>query len=144
MKFRGGVRTMTWQKFWNSDHSIYVNARHRKLHDQLVAREAARLIPSHDCTMLDYGCGESTAADDLSCRCRKLLLFDVAPRVRSALTNRYKGHPKIEVLSPKQVQALPPASLDIIVVNSVLQYITRAELYALLAVFRLLLNDRGT
>ena len=33
---------MNWLEFWNQDTSLYVNARHRRAHYDLVARDLAR------------------------------------------------------------------------------------------------------
>ena len=35
---------MNWRDFWNRENSIYVNDRHRALHDERVARDIAALI----------------------------------------------------------------------------------------------------
>ena len=32
---------MSWQDFWDGEHSIYVNARHRMLHDRRIASDIA-------------------------------------------------------------------------------------------------------
>jgi hypothetical protein len=34
---------MDWISFWNSDHPIYVNARHRDVHYRGIAEEAWRI-----------------------------------------------------------------------------------------------------
>jgi SAM-dependent methyltransferase len=134
---------MSWREFWNGAHSIYVNSRHRMLHDCIVARDVAALLPSRNAIVLDYGCGEAGAAEDVARRCGKLILSDAAPAVRAVLTERYAGHPTVTVMSPEEVQALPRVSLDLIVVNSLLQYLSRAELDELLGVFHPLLKDTG-
>ena len=59
------------------------------------------------------------------------------------LQTRFAGNPKIEVLSPEQVERLPDASVDLLVVNSVAQYLSAAELDRLLAVWRRLLAPGG-
>jgi SAM-dependent methyltransferase len=134
---------MSWREFWNGAHSIYVSPRHQMLHDRIVARDIAALVPSRDAIVLDYGCGEAGAAEDVACRCSRLILSDAAPAVRGVLTERYAGHPTVTVMSPEEVQTLPRLSLDLIVVNSLLQYLSRAELDELLAVLHPLLKDTG-
>ncbi len=134
---------MSWKDFWDGEHSIYVNARHRMLHDRGVARDIAELVPSSDAVVLDYACGEATAADVVARRCARLILSDAAPTVRAKLETRYRGTKGIEILDPDAVKALPEGSLDLIVVNSLLQYLSRAELDALLAALRPLLKPDG-
>ncbi len=53
-----------WLEFWNGEHSIYVNERHKMLHDRLVARDVAALVPSGKPVVLDFGCGEASEARD--------------------------------------------------------------------------------
>ena len=54
---------INWLAFWDTPHSIYVNARHRDIHYRLIAEQIAALVPSPQARMLDYGCGEALHAD---------------------------------------------------------------------------------
>lgn len=134
---------MNWREYWNGPHAIYANARHRLLHFDLIARDIARLIPSRDAVMLDYGCGEADTAATLAQSCGRLYLFDTADTVRARLAARHAGDPRIVVLDEAGLAALPAGELDLIVVNSVLQYLTRDELIALLAFARDKLKAEG-
>ncbi|MGO9006369.1 MAG: class I SAM-dependent methyltransferase [Beijerinckiaceae bacterium] len=118
---------MTWRDFWNHTHSIYVNARHKALHYSSIAEDLAPLIPSPQAIVLDYGCGEALAAPQLAARCGKLYLFDGASNVEAALRQRYSGSDKIIVLSESTLDALPDGALDMIICNSVLQYLSQGE-----------------
>jgi len=73
----------------------------------------------------------------------KLILSDGAPMVRDKIAARFKDDARIVVLSPEEVAALGAGSIDMIVLNSVVQYLKRAELDALLATFRRLLAPTG-
>jgi SAM-dependent methyltransferase len=131
-----------WIAFWDSQHSIYVNARHRDVHYRTVARDIRAHLPS-GASVLDYGCGDALHAGLVAEPARRLILCEAAPKVRAALIERYRDHPKIEVRSPDEVMALPTGSLDAIVMHSVAQYLGPEELDALLAHFRRLLTERG-
>jgi hypothetical protein len=48
-----------WVAYYDSAHSIYVNAVHRDVHYARLAEEIARYVPSPASTVLDYGCGEA-------------------------------------------------------------------------------------
>jgi SAM-dependent methyltransferase len=133
----------TWRDFWNQDTPIYANERHKTLHYRGIARDIVALIPSPDAVVLDHGCGEATAADRVSAACGKLLLCDAAPLVRQRLLERFREVPNVQVLSAEGVGDLPDASLDLVVSNSVLQYLSRAELDASLALWRAKLKDDG-
>jgi SAM-dependent methyltransferase len=131
-----------WIAFWDSQHSIYVNARHRDVHYRTVARDIRALLPS-GASVLDFGCGDALHADLVAEPARRLILCEAAPKVRAALIERYRDHPKIEVRAPDEVTALPAGSLDAIVTHSVAQYLGPQQLDALLADFRRLLADTG-
>ena len=132
-----------WLSFWNSPHSIYVNAHHRDVHYRDVALQIRALVPSPTATVIDYGCGEATRADLVAEAAGRLMLSDGAPAVRDSMKARFRDNPKIAVLSPEEIAALPPGSIDLIVLNSVAQYLKIPELEALLAQFRALLAAGG-
>jgi SAM-dependent methyltransferase len=133
-----------WVSFYDFKHSvIYVNARHRDVHYRTIAEDIRKLVPSPAAHVLDYGCGEATSADLVAAACSQLILVEAAPNVRASLTIRYAGHPKIAVVAADQAAALPKASFDLIVMHSVAQYLTEAELDRLLAMFHSLLKPGG-
>src|SRR5262249_2664746 len=111
--------------------------------DRLVARDIAGFISSRGAAVLDYGCGEATAAERVAGCCRRLILCDAAPNIRTRLALRFAEHAKIAVLTPEEVRALPRNSQNVIVVNGLLQYLSENELKELLAIFRPLLENEG-
>lgn len=135
---------MNWREYWNGPHSIYANERHRALHFDLIARDIARLIPSSDAAVLDYGCGEADTAPALAAKCGRLYLFDTAGTVRARLQARHASDAKIVVLDEAGLDDVPDGSLDLIVVNSVLQYLSQAELVSILDFARDKLKSGGT
>jgi SAM-dependent methyltransferase len=133
-----------WIDFYDFKHSvIYVNARHRDVHYRRIAEDIRVYVPSPSAHVLDYGCGEATSADLIAAACGQLVLAEAAPNVRASLTMRYAGHPKIAVITSEQAAALPKASLDLVVMQSVAQYLSAGELDRLLAMFRGLLKPGG-
>jgi hypothetical protein len=135
--------TMRWRDFWNNPHAMDVNARHRSLRDHLVARNVVRFISSPDAAVLDFGSGESTAAEKIADCCGNFILCDAAPNIRARLTSRFAGNAKVTVLSPEEIRVLPQESLNLIVVNGVVQYLSKIELKELLAIFHDLLKVDG-
>lgn len=131
-----------WIAFWDSEHSIYVNARHRDVHYRRIAQDICAYVPA-GASVLDYGCGEALHADLVAARARTLILCEAAPMVRAALERRFGGNPKIEVRTPEQIAAMPSGSLDVVVLHSVAQYLTAKELDDLLVLFRRLLGPNG-
>jgi ubiquinone/menaquinone biosynthesis C-methylase UbiE len=129
--------------YYDTAHSIYVNARHRDVHFQGIARHVAAHIPSPDAVVLDYSCGEALFANEVAAACRQLILVEPAPGVRARLNERFAGNPRIVVRAPEDLAAMPEASVDLITMVSVVQYMTRAELDSALALFRRLLKPDG-
>jgi SAM-dependent methyltransferase len=132
-----------WISYWDSKPPIYVNARHREAHYQLIADDIARYIPSPDAAVLDYGCGEALFADRIVAKAKRLILVEAAPGVRATLARRFAREAKVSVLSPDDLAALPYGSLDLIVMHSVAQYLPPPTLDDLLARFRRLLAPGG-
>ena len=133
----------TWREFWDGTHSIYVNERHRDVHYREIAEQIAAFVPGPHARVLDHGCGESIHADLVAAKAREVLLCDGAPSVRSAITTRFAGNPRIRVLAPEEVERLPQNSLDLIVANSLVQYLKADEFDHLLALWRRLLAPDG-
>jgi SAM-dependent methyltransferase len=132
-----------WLTFWDSAHSIYVNARHRDVHYSLIAQQIAALVPSPQARVLDYGCGEALHADRVAAAASELLLCEGAPRVRAGVAARFAGNAKIRVVAPEEIERAADHSLDLIVLHSVAQYLTPDELAKLLTLFHRLLNADG-
>jgi SAM-dependent methyltransferase len=133
-----------WKSFWDSDHSIYVNARHKDVHYRDIAEQVAAFVPGPQARVLDYGCGEALHAELVAAVAAEVSLSDTADNVRAAMARRFAGNPRIKVRSPQEVEALPNGQFDLIVTNSVVQYLTRAELEHLLALWLRLLAPGGT
>ena len=132
-----------WVSFWDSDHPIYVNARHFDVHYRAIAADIVRLLPSPAARVLDHGCGEALHADEVAAKCGGLYLCEAAPTVRARVAARFAKNEKIRVIGPPEVERLPDACLDLVVANSLIQYLARDDLKALLATWRRLLKPGG-
>src|SRR6201998_4866333 len=65
-----------WRSFWDSAHSIYVNARHKDVHYREIADQIAAFVPGPSARVLDYGSGEAIHADRVAAVARALVLCD--------------------------------------------------------------------
>jgi SAM-dependent methyltransferase len=134
---------MNWREYWNQDTPIYAGERHKLLHYRLVANDIIGLIPSPEARVLDYGCGEALFADRVAAKCGRLYLCDAAPLVRDRLRDKFGANASITILAPEGLATLADASLDLIVVNSLLQYLSLDELRGLLNLWRGKLKAEG-
>jgi len=135
---------MSWRDFWNGEHAIYVSERHKLLHYRRIAQDIAAIVPSKTAAVLDHGCGEALSADLVAAAAGRLILCEAAPSVRDRLRARFGRVANLSVVSPEEVEALPEDSLDLVVANSLLQYLSTEELKQLLAVWRARLRPGGT
>jgi SAM-dependent methyltransferase len=131
-----------WIDFYDSAHSIYVNARHRDVHFRRIADDLAAYVRP-GAVVLDYGCGEALHADIVAAKAGRLILVEPAPGVRARVAARFAKSPRIEVCGADRTAGVPDRSVDLVIMHSVAQYLTGAELDAALALFRRLLKSDG-
>ncbi len=133
----------SWREFWDRPHRIYVNDRHRQVHYERVAADIVEEIPDAQATVLDYGCGEAVEAETVAARCKRLLLCESAVNLRGTLKARYAAAPEISVIAPEEIDRLADGSVNLVVANSVLQYLTREECAGLATRLRPKLSRSG-
>ena len=138
-----GPTITDWLAFFDGPHFIYINARHKDVHYKQIAKEIAALVPAPDARILDYGCGEALHADMAAEAAGELILCEAAPGLRAVLEQRFATHASIRVLAPHQIARLKEGSLDLIVLHSVVQYLTAPGAGALFTLFRGLLKADG-
>jgi SAM-dependent methyltransferase len=132
-----------WVAYYDSAHSIYVNARHRDVHYARLADAIASYIPSASAAVLDYGCGEALHADRVANAAGRLMLAEAGPAVRGRLIERFKQNLKIMVISTDRAAAMLPLSFDLVVMHSVSQYLTSEEFDRTAALFHRMLKPNG-
>jgi SAM-dependent methyltransferase len=132
-----------WVAYYDSPHSIYVNARHRDVHYARLADAIASYVPSRTASVLDYGCGEALHADRVADAAGRLTLAEAGPAVRGRLIERFKANPKIVVISAERAASLLPESFDMVILHSVSQYLAPEEFDRTAALFYTLLRPGG-
>jgi ubiquinone/menaquinone biosynthesis C-methylase UbiE len=132
-----------WIDYYDSTHTIYASKHHRDLHFELIARDIVSYISSPDAVVLDYSCGEALSAARVADACAMLILAEPAPGVRGRLIARFAPNTKIRVRSLDDVRKMQERSVDLVVMNSVAQYMTARELDASFAVIKRLLKPTG-
>jgi len=140
----GDAAVNSWRDFWGRSHRIYVNERHLRVHCRVVADDILSLKPAPDDNVLDFGCGDALEAGRVADRVGRLQLYDAVPEVRARLQARFGGHPRIAIPDDAALaSATMKGAIDLIVVNSVLQYVAADEFRRLLALWRGLLKPGG-
>jgi SAM-dependent methyltransferase len=132
-----------WVEYYDSDHSIYVNARHRDVHYARLAEAFVRHMPAGAACVLDYGCGEALHAARVAAAAGKLMLAEAGPTMRGRLMAQFTDNRAVVVISTDAVAGLPQASFDMVILHSVSQYLSGPEFARLLALFRDLLRPGG-
>jgi ubiquinone/menaquinone biosynthesis C-methylase UbiE len=132
-----------WIDYYDSTHTIYASKRHRDLHFEVIARDIIGYINSPDTVVLDYACGEALSAAKVAGACAMLILAEPAPGVRGRLIARFAPNTKIRVRSLEDLRNMQEGSIDLVVMNSVVQYMTAEELDAALVVIKRLLKPTG-
>lgn len=134
---------MTWTEYWNGDTTIYANTRHKSVHYARIARDLVGCLPGPDARVVDYGCGDALSAHVVADACAHLCLCESAENTRSRLAERYAGQSNIDVISVQQFEALEPATIDMVIANSVVQYLSPSAFAHFLAVCRDKLRPGG-
>lgn len=136
---------MNWREWWNAPHSIFVSVRHLRIHYTYVADAIIGALPDRrPLAVVDYGCGEALDASRVADEAGTLILYDTAERVRAALAERLRGSPNIRVVDEAGLAGIAPDSIDVVVVYSVIQYMSREEFAGLLERWRSWLRPEGT
>jgi SAM-dependent methyltransferase len=136
-------RPRNWLDFFGGETPIYANARHKDRHYAGLARDIAAHLPQGAPRILDYGCGEALGAALLAPLCGAVLLFDASQHVRRKLAERFAGSERVIVLHEATLAEIKDASLDLIIVSSLIQYLSSAEIDSLLEFWRSKLKKGG-
>lgn len=118
---------MRWRDLFGGGRVGRVSDRYPAAYYDDIAKSIAAQIPGPGAAVLDYGCGEAPGAALIAEHCARLYLYDPAPKIQAALRQRHGSNPKIKILTESQVQALPEASLDMVLFNALFQHLTLAQ-----------------
>lgn len=115
-----------WIDYYDSTHTIYMASKlHQDVHFKLIAQDIIGYISSPDAVVLDYACGEALSAADVAGSLQPSISPSRRASVRGRLIARFAPNTKIRVRSLDDVRTMAENSLDLVVMNSVAQYMTR-------------------
>lgn len=133
----------TWLDFWNGSHRIYVNDRHKQAHFERIADDVLQVLPTTEIDLLDWGCGPALSTEKLADRGVRVWLYDRAITSQTDLRRRFGGTRNVRVLTDEAYSKLPAECMDVILVNSVLQYLSDDEFRSHLSEFQRFLRIGG-
>jgi len=135
----------SWLTFFDQGDRVLRDPDLQRARYERIAQDLERLIPLHPgLQMLDYGCGDALAASRYLARGVRLALYDRSPRIMEQLRHRFAGAADVRALSSKEYEEIPPDQFDVILVHSVIQYISSPQLPGLLRRWHTLLKPGGT
>jgi len=136
-------RLRTWRDFWNTEHKIYVSPGHKKAHYEAIARDVLELLPpNRPLILLDFGCGDALCAPAFVAEGLEVLLYDPIPFVQERILKSFANKSHIKVLA-ENVDDIHSNSVDVVLINSVLQYISKKEFESLLPKFKKIMKADG-
>lgn len=134
----------TWQEFWNKKHRIYVSPRHMDVYYKVLSRGTLEMLPAHrPLVLLDWGCGDALASPTLRNQDIEVLLYDPTPYVQERISARFSNEQNIRVLTAKDFTSQAMESVDIILIFSVLQYISADKFQEILPQLQAILVPNG-
>jgi len=133
----------SWLSYWDAPNTSYVSDRHKQAHYDVLFAGIRPHLPGPDGVILDWGCGDAFAAGRIAEHCGTVLLFDAAETTRERLNVRYGSNHRIRVLDDSGLNAVPHSSVDLVVVNSVVQYLLIDEFDEALSLLHRLIRLGG-
>lgn len=135
-------RSCTWWDFWNKEHKIYVSSRHKKVHYEAIAHDVLELLPKNKPLMLlDFGCGDALCAPTFVDEGLEVLLYDPIPFVQERIKKSFSNILHINVA--ESLDDIHSNPVDVVLINSVLQYIPKKEFASLLPIFKKIMKADG-
>ena len=134
----------SWLAYWNSANNSYVSERHKRAHyDVVFAGVRPHLPRGRDAVVLDWGCGEALAAERMASIAGTVLLYDAAISMRERLRQLHGAHPGIRILDDQELVSVSAGTVNLVIVNSVIQYLSEEQVGEAFALFNALIKPDG-
>jgi SAM-dependent methyltransferase len=114
----------SWLAFWNGEHRIYANEKHLRAHYAKIAADVLKLLPDKNVDLLDWGCGPALSAPAWADAGVRVSLYDKAVASQEKLKATFGTDPRLRLLNDADYAALPDGSFDVLLINSVIQYLS--------------------
>ncbi len=113
-----GAGSDSWSEYWNSQKIEQLETPYWT--DFYVESLLGLGILSSDDVVLDFGAGWGTVSDRILPFCKELYALDSSERMRNIMRNRFEKTDKLHVVA--SIEEIP-GPVDVVIVNSVFQYI---------------------
>lgn len=133
------ITEMSWSEYWERLETGDLLFREQS--DEYVAKLLAAVHVHSHTRVLDFGCGFGFVASALAPRVGSVAAWDPSARMRNRASVMLKPHANARLIDLPQ--AAPAEGFDLILVNSVVQYMTSAEFDVWLERWRALLVEPG-
>jgi SAM-dependent methyltransferase len=133
----------SWLSYWDAPNKSYVSERHKRAHYDVLFSGIRSYLPGPDSLVLDWGCGDALAAERIAELSGTILLYDAADSARDRLRGRFGSHPRIRILDQSGLDELAGDTINLVMVNSVIQYLSSEEFDDALALFHRLIKPGG-
>jgi SAM-dependent methyltransferase len=132
----------SWRSYWNQPSTYEEVHRAQAVHyvDKLTAISPL----DSKARVLDFGAGFGFVAEALVGKVGRMYLWDISESMRNQARRLLARYQNVEFLDLSGVHAsVPVRSCDLIIVNSVVQYMTVEELASWLVRWRAMLSPKG-
>lgn len=131
-----------WRSYWNQPSTYEQIHRAQAVH--YVDKLTATIPLDSNVRVLDFGAGFGVVAEALAGKVARMYLWDISESMRSQAQRLLARYRNVEFLDLSSKHAsLPGRSCDLIIVNSVVQYMTIEELSSWLVRWRTMLSSNG-
>lgn len=134
----------SWRTYWEVP-AISTQQREHQVQSRYYLRKLEAAISlSPEMRVLDFGCGFGFVAEGLSEKVSEVLLWDASSNMRSQAQHLNAARANVRLIDLSTEKALAQSlSLDLILVNSVIQYMGSEEFSTWLTCWRNMLASNG-
>lgn len=133
-----------WSRYWEESDVCHQLRLHRVQGAEYIERLEASIAIDKNARVLDFGCGFGFVAEALSENVNKVFVWDASDNMRNLARKRLAGRQNVEWLDLSHDKASPcTASVDLILINSVVQYMHIDELSSWMVRWRTMLAPGG-